>query len=100
MQASSSEQRRLVDENMRARVSDLLERYPDITEPERAEIIRFLKKAPALDVGLLSANETIRPQLTQFKLDHEKEVGVGLVGLAMAAVIVLILALFTYFLWG
>jgi hypothetical protein len=53
------------------RVSQLVSRYPGVTEEEAAEIVRFLRTGRHLDVGLLTADESIRPNLDAFMRDHK-----------------------------
>ena len=55
----------------RERVSDLVRRYPKITADEAEEILRFVREGRHLDVGLLTADDTIRPQLDAFVKDHK-----------------------------
>jgi|SRR6476659_7356482 len=53
------------------RVSQLLSRYPGVTEGEVAEIVTFLRTGRHLDVGLLTADASIRPNLDAFMQDHK-----------------------------
>jgi len=55
----------------RERVSDLLSRYPKVTGDESAEILTFLKTGRHLDVGLLTADEQLKPNLDAFMEDHK-----------------------------
>jgi hypothetical protein len=54
----------------RDRVANLVRRYPRVTRDEAKEIVRFMRKGRHLDVGLLTADDTIRPQLDAFMKDH------------------------------
>ena len=49
----------------------LLSRYPGITEDESAEILTFLRTGRHLDVGLLTADERLKPNLDAFMADHK-----------------------------
>jgi hypothetical protein len=53
------------------RVSDLVSRYPGVTEQEATEIATFLRTGRHLDVGLLTANDDIRANLDAFMHDHK-----------------------------
>lgn len=52
-------------------VADLVSRYPGITDDETKEILTFLRTGRHLDVGLLTADESIRPNLDAFMGDHK-----------------------------
>jgi hypothetical protein len=56
----------------RDRAASLLTRYPRLSKDETREILRFLKTARHLDVGLLSADDRIRPRLDAFMDEHKK----------------------------
>lgn len=57
----------------RDRVASLLKRYPHVSEKDRNEILQFMKEARHLEVGLLTANDNVRPQLDAFMDDHKKQ---------------------------
>lgn len=99
MDMTSSDERRLADRNMRERVEQLLERYPDLSLEETALILRFLKKGPFLETGLLSSNETIRPKLERFRADHRKQLSAGSRSLAIAALLVFLIIVAVVLLW-
>ena len=52
------------------RASDLLARYPDVTGQEAREILSFLRDGRYLDVGLLTSNPRLKPNLDAFLKDH------------------------------
>ena len=52
------------------RASDLLERYPNVTRQEAREILTFLQNGRYLDVGLLTSNARLKPNLDAFLKDH------------------------------
>ncbi len=54
------------------RVARLLKRYPRVSDSDRTEILRFMKEARHLEVGLLTANDNVRPQLDAFMEDHKR----------------------------
>lgn len=61
----------------RAHVAKLLSRYPDVSNTEREEILTFMKKGRHLDVGLLTANDNLRPQFDAFMVDHKRHFRLG-----------------------
>lgn len=69
----------------REEVSDLLQRYPRISDAETKSILTFLRKGRHLDVGILTADEALKSQLDSFAADHAKHLNVG-VGEASAVV--------------
>ena len=54
----------------REQVGDLLYRYPHVSPQEAKLILGFLRKGRQLDVGILTADEQLRPQLDTFMADH------------------------------
>ena len=52
------------------RASDLLARYPDVNAQEACEILTFLQDGRYLDVGLLTSNPGLKPNLDAFLKDH------------------------------
>ena len=53
------------------RVAQLVSRYPGVSDQEANEILTFLRTGRHLDVGLLTADESIRPNLDAFMRDHK-----------------------------
>lgn len=100
METTSSDQRRLADKNARERVEHLLGRYPEISIEETSEILRFLKKGPFLEVGLLTSNDGIKPKLEQFRADHAREFSMGPKSLMIAALLILLIVATVAFLWN
>ena len=65
-----------------------LYRYPHVSEAEENAILTFLRKGRHLDVGILTADEQLKPQLDSFMRDHAKYFRVGIVeGSALVAAI-------------
>ncbi|HKU92538.1 MAG TPA: hypothetical protein VJP82_04245 [Sphingomicrobium sp.] len=60
----------------RARTAELLGHYPQLSDADRREVLTFLQTARHLDIGLLSANDNLRPKLDAFMDDHRTELGV------------------------
>ena len=56
----------------RDRVGKLLSRYPHVTDGDRREILTFMKEGRHLDIGLLTANDNLRPKLDAFMTDHQR----------------------------
>jgi hypothetical protein len=54
----------------RERIADLLSRYPRVSAHETGEILTFLRTGRHLDIGMLTSNERLRPQLDAFMADH------------------------------
>jgi hypothetical protein len=57
---------------LRERVAALLARYPKISKNENREILEFMKEGRHLEIGLLTSDETLRPNLDAFMEDHKK----------------------------
>jgi len=56
----------------RDRIGKLLSRYPHVSDGDRREILTFMKEGRHLDIGLLTANDNLRPKLDAFMTDHER----------------------------
>ena len=84
----------------RDRVAQLLSRYPEVTDDDVVEIVEFLRTGRHLDIGLLTADDELRPKLDAFIEEHKGQLRVRLEELA--AVIALLAAfLFTcWLLWS
>ncbi|HJU77907.1 MAG TPA: hypothetical protein VJ597_08295 [Sphingomicrobium sp.] len=63
----------------RERVAELLGRYPEVSNKDRREIVAFMRKGRHLDIGLLTSNIKLRPQLDRFMKDHQREFRLGVV---------------------
>ena len=70
----------------REQAADLLARYPRVSDSEAKAIVAFLRKGRHLDVGMLTGDEALKPQLDSFMNDHGKELRLGL-GEATAAIV-------------
>jgi hypothetical protein len=89
-----------LDRARRERVEELLARYPGLTDPEIHEILLFLRKGQVLEIGFLTSNESIRPQLDRFRADHARDLSLGRRELAVAAIVLLILLAAVALLWN
>jgi hypothetical protein len=61
----------------REQVAELLARYPKVSKNENREILEFMKTGRHLDIGLLTSNEKLRPNLDAFMEAHKKHFRVG-----------------------
>src|SRR3954447_16506620 len=61
----------------RDQAADLLYRYPHVSEAEAKAILTFLRKGCHLDVGMLTADDRLKPQLDSFMEEHGKHLRVG-----------------------
>jgi hypothetical protein len=61
----------------REQVTDLLCRYPKVSDAEARLIVRFLRTGRHLDVGMLTGDEALKPQLERFMDEHGKHLRVG-----------------------
>jgi hypothetical protein len=74
-------------------VAELVQRYPKVSDFEAKQILRFLRTGRHLDVGMLTADESLKPQLDRFMADYGKELRVGFwEGFAVVAAIAAFLA--------
>ena len=60
-------------EATRERVARLLSRYPGISEDDVREVVEFLRTGRHLDIGLLTADDELRPKLDAFMDEHKKQ---------------------------
>ena len=80
----------------RERVAQLLERYPHVSKNENREILDFMKTGRHLEIGLLTSNEKLRPNLDAFMKDHERHFSVGF---REGTAVVVLIAAFLFVLW-
>ncbi|HEX6374636.1 MAG TPA: hypothetical protein VFZ91_02840 [Allosphingosinicella sp.] len=99
MDMSPSAQQKLVDQSRRAHVEDLLRRYPDVDAGEAAEILRFLKKGPPLEVALIGTDDELKVKLGEFRENHASEFCLGLKEYLSVATIVVALIAVLALLW-
>ena len=57
----------------RQRVAQLLSHYPELTDEDVAEIVEFLRTGRHLDIGLLTADDELRPKLDAFMHEHKQQ---------------------------
>ena len=54
----------------REQVAELLRRYPDLSDAETSEVVAFLRHGRHLEVGLLTSDTALKPELDRFMADH------------------------------
>lgn len=79
----------------RDRIAGLIAEYPGVSDAERREILLFLRTARHLDVGLLTAEDRLKPNLDAFMKDHRAHFRLGV--LEATAVTAGLIALFVIF---
>ena len=75
--ARSTPDRATAQRLTREQAGDLLLRYPRVSDAEARLILGFLRHGRHLDVGMLTADETLKPQLDSFMRDHGKHLRVS-----------------------
>jgi len=73
-----------------ARMSDALRRYPEISEEERQQLIRFLKHGAQEDIVQATYVLGLEPRLIAFQKDHPKDFPGGLKAWTPFALLVLV----------
>jgi hypothetical protein len=61
----------------RQQAADLLYRYPNVSDAEAKLILSFLRTGRHLDIGMLTADERLKPHLDRFTADHAKHFRIG-----------------------
>jgi hypothetical protein len=61
----------------RDQAADLLQRYPHVSDAEVKLILTFLRKGRHLDVGMITGDDALKPQLDRFMADHAKHFRLG-----------------------
>ena len=83
----------------REQAADLLQRYPHVSNAEARLVLAFLRNGRHLDVGLLTADRALKPQLDMFMDDHRRHLRLGFGEVsAVIAGIAALLGLF-WFIW-
>ena len=77
MNANEARQEPPLSALSRESVADLLYRYPHVSQGEAKAILTFLRKGRHLDVGILTADDGLKPYLDRFTHDHAKHFRVG-----------------------
>ena len=61
----------------RQQAADLLHRYPGVSDAETRQVLTFLRTGRHLDVGMLTADRKLKPQLDRFMEDHARHLRVS-----------------------
>jgi hypothetical protein len=74
----------------RARVAGLLDRHPNLSPQETAEVLDFLKNGSMIDIGMLRGDPAFKPKIERIRAEHSTHFRLGtgrslLVALAIAA---------------
>jgi hypothetical protein len=83
----------------RERVANLLNRYPDVTEKDRKEILTFIKEGRHVDIGLLTADDKLRPRLDAFMADHKRHFSLGTGEIVRALAVIAAILMVCWLLW-
>ena len=76
-----------------SRTEHLLDRYPNLSEQELAELINLFSRLPILDFGLMTADRRLSGKLDAFHREHGRKVRPTLASLAAVAAIPLVIAI-------
>jgi len=74
-------------DDRRKQVARLFARYPEITSAEREELVRYLRTAPVLDIGLLKSDEAIRYRIAAFEQEHARKLAIRPVEIAVLLIV-------------
>jgi hypothetical protein len=83
----------------RDRIGKLLSAYPDVTDEDRKEILAFMKEGRHLDIGLLTANDQLRPKLDAFLADHQRHFALGALDVVRMLAVMVAAVTFCWLLW-
>ena len=83
----------------RDRVARLLSQYPQVSDKDRREILQFMKEARHLEVGLLTSNDNVRPQLDAFMEDHKSHFRLGVSDVLRALTLISVVFLLCWVVW-
>lgn len=75
------------------RTEQLLDRYPNLSEPELAELINLFGKLPILDFGLMTADKRLSSKLDAFHRVHGSEVRSSLASVAAVVAVPLVVVI-------
>lgn len=80
----------------RDRVAELLARYPGISKNENREILEFMRTGRHLDIGLLTSNQELAPNLDAFMDEHRRHFRVSI---REATAVIFLIAAFLFASW-
>ena len=81
------------------RIAGLLKRYPHVSNKDRKEILDFMKEARHLEIGLLTANDNVLPQLDAFMEDHKRHFRLDLFDVVRAMALIAAIFMICWLLW-
>lgn len=84
----------------RERASELLARYPNVSDEEAGEIRHFLRARRHLRIGLGSSSDRLRPKLNSLLEDHKAQLRVTWRESAALAAGLLVLLITAWLIWG
>ncbi|HET9511279.1 MAG TPA: hypothetical protein VFO80_09030 [Sphingomonas sp.] len=83
-----------IDTTIRDRMAALLDRHPDLSQPELNEVIDFLARGPILDRGMLRGDPAYAATIAAIQAEHKRHFRAGIPQtLAVIALIIVPLAL-------
>ena len=75
---TAAAQPELGDPARRARIEALLRLYPQTSEAENSEILRFLSTGAHIDIGLVAGSEEFAPKVAEFRKRYKSHFGMKL----------------------
>lgn len=96
---TTSNHTRPLDNDRMERIETLLRRYPDLADGERDELLQFVRGGPALEIGLISGKDDLKPQLDRFRADHARALSIGVREIAVIAALVVVVVIAVILLW-
>lgn len=96
---TTSSHTRPLDDDRMVRIEALLRRYPGLTDEEMHELLQFVRKGPALEIGLISGKDELKPQLDRFRADHAQDLSIGGREIAIIAALVIVVVVAVILLW-
>lgn len=83
----------------RHEISSLISRYPRLSDAETRRIIAFLRDGRHLDIGILTADAALKPQLDRFMADHDDHFRLSFADTARALAIIAAVVALCWLLW-
>lgn len=75
------------------RTEQLLDRYPNLSEQELAELINLFGRLPILEFGLMTADRRLSGKLDAFNREHGRKVRPTLASIAAVTAIPLVIVI-------
>jgi hypothetical protein len=83
----------------RERVAALLARYPKVSKNENREILEFMKNGRHIEIGLLTSDEKLQPNLDAFMENHKRDFRVSFGEVAAVASMIAAFLLAAWLFW-